>query len=185
MAEGRKKAMLLSWMGQMAYMLLRSLIAQLKPDDKSYANLVSAMEKRHNRIPSDYTEVRFNSRIKTTEESVSVYLSQLRSLAEHCNCGNKLCEVEVPAIQRHLLAESKLRATEIAMAMETAEKNSETQKEGTTWDNLPKQPIHGVFQDGKKGVLTKPAVCYRCGQESHIATSCPYKETNCHKSGKL
>ena len=45
------------------------------------------------------------------------YLSQLRSLAEHCNYGTKLdemlrdrsvCGVEVPAIQKRLLAEPNL-----------------------------------------------------------------------------
>jgi len=197
-AEGRKKAMLLSLMGPTAYKLLRSLIAPSKPDDKSYAELVSAMEKHHDPIPSEIVQrYKFNSRVKKPEESVSMYLFQLRALAEHCNYGNKLdemlrdrlvCGVEVAAIQKRLLAEPKLtlkRATEIAMAMETAEKNAETLKEGTVGESLPKQPIHGVFQAGKKGTSTKPAVCYRCGQKSHKATTCPYKETKCHKCGKV
>ena len=177
-AEKRKKAMLLSLMGPTAHKLLRSLIAPLKPDDKSYAELVSVMEKHHDPIPSEIVQrYKFNSHVKKPEQSVSTYLSELRSLAEHCNYGNKLdemlrdrlvCEVEVPAIQKRLLAKPKLtlkRATEIATAMETAEKNAETVKEGTMGDNLPKQPIHGVFQTGKKGLLAKSTVCYRCGQK--------------------
>ena len=106
------------------------------------------MEKHHDPVPSEIVQrYKFNSRVKKPEESVSMYLSQLRSLAEHCNYGTKLdemlrdrlvCGIEVPAIQKRLLAEPKLtlkRATEKAMAMETAEKNTETLKERTTVDN--------------------------------------------------
>jgi len=74
--------------------------------------------------------------------------------------------VEEPGIQKCLLAKPKFtskRATEIAIAIETAE----TLKQDTTGDNLPKQSIYGVFQAGKKGVPTKPTVCYRCGQKFH------------------
>ena len=82
-AEG---TMLLSLMGPAAYKLLRSLIAPVKPDEKSYAELVGAMEKHHDPIPSEIIQrYRFNSRVKKAEESVSTYMSQLRSLAEHCN----------------------------------------------------------------------------------------------------
>ena len=69
--------------------------------------------------------------------------------------------------------------------METAEKNAETLKEGTMGDNLPKEPIHGVFQTGKKGLPEKSTVCYRCGQKSHKAPSCPYKDAKCHQCGKV
>jgi len=136
---------------------------------------------------------KFNSRVKKPDESVSTYLSQLRSLTEHCNYGTKLdkmlrdrlvCGIEVPAIQKRLLAEPKLtlkRAMEIATAMETVEKNVETLKEGTTVE----KPIHGVFQPSRKTKPPKLSVCYRCGQKSHKATTCPYKEAKCHKCGKV
>ena len=94
----------------------------------------------------------------------------------------------MPTIQKRLLAEPKLtfkRATEIVTAMETAEKDAKTLKEGTMGDNLPKQPIHGAFQTGKKSLPAKSTVCYRCGQKSHKAPSCPYKDAKCHQCGKV
>jgi len=63
--------------------------------------------------------------------------------------------VEVPAIQKCLLAESKLT---LKIAAEYS---------------LPKQSMHGVVQAGKKGMPAKPVVCYRCDQKSLKPTSCP------------
>ena len=42
-----------------------------------------------------------------------------------------------------------------------------------------------MFQSGRKAVPPKSTLCYRCGQKSHKATSCPYKEAKCHKCGKV
>jgi len=72
-----------------------------------------------------------------------------------------VCGVEVATIQKRLLAEPKLtlkRATEIAMAIWKQLPRTEGRHLG---ESLPKKPIHGVFQAGKKCTLTKPAVCYR------------------------
>ena len=55
-AEGRRKAMLLSLMGPAAYKLLQSLIAPAKPNEKSYAELIGAMEKHHDPIPSEIVQ---------------------------------------------------------------------------------------------------------------------------------
>ena len=102
-----------------------------------------------------------------------------------------MCGIEVPAIQKRLLAKSKLtlkKAMEIALAMETVEKNAETLKEeasGEGSSHESRQPIHGVFQPGRRGGPSTSASCYRCGQKSHKATSCLYKEAKCYKCGKV
>ena len=70
-AEGRRKAMLLSLMGPTAYKLLRSLSAPSKPDDKSYADLVAAMEKHHDPVPSEIVQrYKFNSRVKKPAKAI-------------------------------------------------------------------------------------------------------------------
>ena len=72
-AKGRKKAMLISLMTPKAYKLLQSWIAPLKPDGKSYADLVRVME---NTMTPFHHRYKFNNRVKKTEDSVSIYLSQ-------------------------------------------------------------------------------------------------------------
>ena len=78
---------------------------------------------------------KFNSRAHQVEETVSTYVSELRSIAEHCNFGELLddmlrdrlvCGMNNKQIQRRLLAESKLTlkgALEIAQNLETAAQN--------------------------------------------------------------
>ena len=82
----KKRATLLAIIGPSAYKLLRSLVAPTKPDEKTYDELVAAMAKHHNPAPSEIVQrYRFNSRSRKEGESVATYLSELRSLAEHCN----------------------------------------------------------------------------------------------------
>ena len=62
-----------------------------KPDEKAYDELVAAMTKHHNPVPSEIIQrYRFNSHSRKEGESVAIYLSELRALAEHCNFCNYL-----------------------------------------------------------------------------------------------
>ena len=112
-----------------------------KPDEMSYEELVEEMEKHHNPTPLEIVQrYKFNSCFRKEGESIAtyIYLSELLSIAQHCNfCDNLddmlrdhlVCGVENKSIQKCLLSEVKLtlkKATEIALAMETAEKNAET-----------------------------------------------------------
>ena len=75
---------------------------------------------------------KFNSHVCLAEETVSTYVLELRSMAEHCNFGESLdnmlrdclvCGINEEQTQRRLLAESKLilkRALEIVQSLETA-----------------------------------------------------------------
>ena len=110
-----------------------------KPDEKSYEELVEALEKHYNPTPSEIVQrYKFNSCFRKESESITTYLSELCLIAQYCNFHDNLddmlrdhlvCSVGNKSIQKCLLAEVKLtlkKATEIALAMETEEKNTET-----------------------------------------------------------
>ena len=122
-----------------AYKLLRTLVSPEKPGDKTYNGLVAAMQQHHSPKPSPIVQrYRFNSRLRREGESVAQYFSELRALSEFCDFGPSLddmlrdrsvCGVGDQTIQRKLLAEEGLtlkRATDIALAMETAARNAAT-----------------------------------------------------------
>ena len=116
-------------------------------------------------------------------------MSELRSIAEHCNFGKSLedmlrhrliCGINEEQTQHCLLAESKLtlkRALKITQSLETAVQNGQA---------LQRQPpvqrgtvIHDI------GKLTSTQTCFRCGKGSHPLAKCKFKETKCHQCGKV
>ena len=86
-----KRAVLISAMGEKAYKLMRCLISPAKPNDKLFGQLVEAMRGHLCPPPSEIVQrYKFNSRIWQDGESVAVYVSELRALAQYCNFGEKL-----------------------------------------------------------------------------------------------
>ena len=86
-----KRAVLISAIGEKAYKLMCSLISPAKPNDKSFGQLVEAMRGHLCPPPSDIVQhYKFNSRIQQDGESVAVYMSELRALAQYCNFGETL-----------------------------------------------------------------------------------------------
>ena len=187
--------------GPSAYKLLRSLVAPTKPDKKSH-ELVAAMAKHHNPAPSEIVQrYRFNSRSRKEGESFATYLSELRSLADHCNFRDNLddmlrdrlvCGIENKSIQKRLLAEVTLtlkKATELALAMETAEANAET-LQGTSRRNgvqeLKQPDLRMQTKQSERHLGCKySGACFRCGEKSHKAPKCPFKEYKCLICGKV
>ena len=124
----KKQAVLLTVNGPPAYRRLRNVLSPAKLGDTPYKDLVDAMRKHVNPMPSVAVQrFKINSRIRLAEESVPTYVLELRSIAEHCNFGELLddmllrdhlvCGINEEHTQRRLLAENKLtlkRALEIA-----------------------------------------------------------------------
>ena len=78
-------------MGEKAYKLMCSLISPAKPNNKSFGQLVKAMRGHLCPLPSEIVQrYKFNSRIWQDGESVAVYVSELRALAQYCNFGEML-----------------------------------------------------------------------------------------------
>ena len=171
---GIQKAVLLSSCGPSTYQLLRGLAMPAKPSEKSYQELVKMLKDHLNPKPNTIAErFKFNSRVRKTNETISQFLAELRKLTEHCAYGTTIdemirdrlvCGVGDKKIQQKLLSEGADltldRAAKIAIAMETAGKDSqEMQHQGSSFsvDKL------------QEGTYTKD--CYRCGGK-HNPSSC-------------
>ena len=188
---GRKKAVLLTTIGAKAYKLLRTLVSPEKPGDKTYDELVAAMQQHHSPKPSPIVQrYRFNSRLRREGESVAQYLSELRALLEFCDFGPSLddmlrdrlvCGVGDQTIQRKLLAEEGLtlkRATDIALAMETAARNAATLQGAGAGRDDSELAVHQVQPRAPSTTSNRSfappgsGACYRCGAVDHFASKC-------------
>ena len=93
----------------------------------------------HSPKPSEIVQTcKFNSRYRNPGESVSMFVSELRSLAEFCNYGAVLddmvrdrlvCGINNASIQHRLLSEPDLtfeKAHTLALGFDTAARNVQT-----------------------------------------------------------
>ncbi|KXJ06273.1 hypothetical protein AC249_AIPGENE3586, partial [Exaiptasia diaphana] len=78
----KRRAILLSVIGQETYSLLRNLVSPAKPTDKSYNDLVSALKNHYEPTCSVTVErYKFHTRTRKPNESVPEYVSELKKLA--------------------------------------------------------------------------------------------------------
>lgn len=170
-AEGKKVSVLLCAMGAKTYTLLRSLLAPIKPAEKSYAEMVRVLQDHLNPKPLLIAErFRFYKRNQLKKETIAVFVAELRKLAEHCEFGGNLadtlrdrfvCGLDRENIQKRLLTERDLtfqRAIEIASSMETAAKDTVELREQMGQE-------HHVQKMEWRQQRTSP--CFRCGKNSH------------------
>ena len=87
-ADEKKVAVFLSLIGAKEYKLLSSLIA---PGEKTYKELVDVLKEHHSPELSEIVQrYRFHTRFRKAGETVAVYVSELRALAQKCNFGGTL-----------------------------------------------------------------------------------------------
>ena len=87
----KKRAILLSVCGVETFCLIKSLLAPVKPETKSFQELIDLVEQHHNPEPSATVQrYKFHSRFRQSGETVSQYVAELRRIAERCNFGEKL-----------------------------------------------------------------------------------------------
>ena len=145
-----------------------------KPGEMSYHDLVVAIKTHYRSTPWEIVQrFRFNSRFRHPGQSVSMFVSELHSLAEHCNfentlevllCDHLVCGINEPNTQRKLLSEVNLtfqKTFEIAQGLESAVQNS--------------KEIHKV----EKTVSTRVS-CFRCGK-----STCRFKTARFYNCGKF
>jgi len=183
----KKRAILLSVCGKKTYKLMRNLCAPQKPGEKTFNELVQLVKNHQNPKPSETVQrYKFNTRERNPNESISMFVAELRNISEHCNFGVTLedmlrdklvCGIKDDRIQRRLLAEPQLKfpkAMEIATAMETAAKNAQDLQ---TPESKP--TVHKL--------TFKQEECYRCGG-NHRPHECKWKDAKCYicdKKGHL
>ena len=87
----RKRDIFLAVIGPNAYKLLSSLVAPEKPGEKTFTDLVDVMTQHHSPPPSEIVQrYRFHTRFRCQGETVAMYLSELRALAQWCKFGDTL-----------------------------------------------------------------------------------------------
>ena len=86
-----RRALLLSGVGSSTYVTLKSLLAPVKPADKTFEEIVSILTKHYSPPPSVVVQsYRFFSRVRQPGESVSAFVAALRRLAQDCNFGDAM-----------------------------------------------------------------------------------------------
>lgn len=177
-----------------------------KPGEESYGDLLKILADHFSPAPLEIVQrFKFNSRLRKPGESVSTYVAELRAIAEFCNFNDTLedmlrdrlvCGINDSAIQRRLLAESKLtfqQALGIARGLEVAAQNVKELKpaRGPDGEGLIDQPVCNVTSTNKpsrsKFISGSKAdvVCYRCGKSGHYVSKCRVsRDVTCHQCGK-
>ena len=136
--ETIKMATFITVIGETVYSVLRNSFAPVKPKDKTLPDLMRCLNDHYCPKPLVISE-RFNfyQRAQKEQEPASVYLVELRKLAEHCEFGGFLDEalrdkfvmgLWQKGTQKKLLSEADLtldRALKVAVGDEMAEKGSE------------------------------------------------------------
>ena len=87
----KEQAVLLTVVGAVTYKMLRNLVSPNKPGEKTYEELVEALSKHFNPIPSVIVEhFKFHSWVRKAGKSIATYVAELRSLSEYCEFGTML-----------------------------------------------------------------------------------------------
>ena len=88
---GKKRATLLAVCGPEVYQLIRDLLSPVKPNEKSFKDLVALVKEHQEPAPSVIVErFRFFSCSQRSDESISDFLAHLRKRAKHCQFGDSL-----------------------------------------------------------------------------------------------
>ena len=90
----KKRSILLAACGAPAYKLIRSLVQADKLDSTPYDDFVEIVKKHYDPKPSvTIQRYKFNTRARTTGESVATYVAALRELAQHCEYKDALSDM--------------------------------------------------------------------------------------------
>ena len=188
---------ILSLIGNKTYGLLRNLCAPEKPASKSLKEIVEILQNHLSPKPLVIAErFRFHKRNQLEGESISAYTVELKRLSERCQFGTNLNDslrdrlvygMRNELIQKRLLSEADLsfaKATEIALAMETAAKDTLELRGKKEFE------VHKMDKDKHKPESSKDdtklkSPCYRCGADSHDSSECRFKNERCRKCGKM
>ena len=187
--DARKVPVLLTVIGARAYDTLRSLLSPMRPQDKSFADLLTVLGQHFDPKPLVIGEhFHFYKRSQRATESVAEFQADLRKLSIRCEFGDFLdqairdsfvCGVKSDTIQKKLLAEDGLtaaRALEIAQSIEAADKNARELKANEHSISGEEELLHFARAEGKD--------CWHCGHR-HNEKTCKFRGATCHKCGKL
>ena len=176
-----ERAVLLSECGSETYQLIRNLVAPEKPKNKTFDALVKLVTNHLTPPPSLVQRFHFNTRTQHEGETVEAFLAELRRLLEHSDYGDTLDDmlrdrlIRDVQVRRQLLAETKLKAFEIAQGAELADKHSKA-----VHKQISSTPsgVNRLANSVPKDFPTVP--CTRCGGR-HSPKTCRFEDYICGK----
>lgn len=188
--DGKKAPILLSAIGCSGYELFKKLCAPDLPSTKTFDELCQIMTDYKHPTPSRIvSRYKFNTRNREEDESIAMYIAELRKLTTHCGFGDALgdlltdrlvCGVRHEAIQKRLLAEDKLtleQATKIAVAMEAAESGLKDLAAPRAKSEV--YHVQEQNQSGEPAATRQSRPCNRCGGKNHRSSECRFKTATC------
>ncbi|XP_043238896.1 uncharacterized protein K02A2.6-like isoform X2 [Amphibalanus amphitrite] len=209
----KKRAILLSNVGARTYGVLRSLLSPVRPDEVSYDHIVNVLREHFHPRPSvTVARFRFFSCSRSINEPVQDYIARLKQLSRDCQFGSFLeemirdrlvCGINSDLIQSRLLSEPELslqKATEMAVALETASRNQQELAGGPRVGQPPTEPavqrIHtsesrpphgrGSRENSSKPKFSDSEAnkCWRCLSSKHSESECFFKRKRCFRCSK-
>ncbi|XP_058826833.1 uncharacterized protein K02A2.6-like [Topomyia yanbarensis] len=204
--EQMRKNFLLHYMGSDTYDVICDKVAPDSPRARTYQQIVATLEEFFSPQPLEISEnFRFKCRHQgdkdaaSADETVDEYLVALRRIAGTCNFGAYLetalrlvFGIKRNDIRSRLLEKRDLTlgtARDIAVSMELSRKGGAEIEGGSI-----RQEVHAMHHPtgtrehrvsknrdstGNQYQSASDASCYRCGDKSHFANACKYKQSIC------
>nr|XP_034311360.1 uncharacterized protein K02A2.6-like [Crassostrea gigas] len=191
----------LAVIGAKTYGLLKNIVAPTKPADLTYEQILQHLNRHLCPKPSVIAErFRFHKREQRSNETVLIYVAELRKLSIHCNFGDTLndtirdrfvCWIKNESVQKKLLAESAFTldgAIKIAHAMETAgrdatelreQRNTSVTVHKVGSQNSKRKPQMQKHSPASQQHKDSHRPCWRCGYD-HSVKSCKHLHSICH-----
>ena len=188
--DDKQPAVFLSVIGGKTYTLLRSLLSLDLPQDQTLEDIVAALESHFDPKPIVIAErFHFHRRNQLPNESVAVYVAELRRLSTHCDFREYLnealrdrlvCGLRNESAQKRLLSEKELtfkKAKELAQSMEAAESNTRALQRTET------AAVNRLTKPHPRNAPSSAHASHRCGKTNHIAPNCRFIDATCRKCG--
>ncbi|UYV76537.1 K02A2.6-like [Cordylochernes scorpioides] len=202
--QNKKKAIFLTLLTPTVYNLLYDLCIPKKLSDveNTYPVLVSKLKNHFNPTPSAIVErSKFSNRARRPGEKISIYIAELKKMAEYCKFGSTIDEairdrliagIEDDNIQRKLLGEGDSltlhRAIEIALALEAAAQDAKDLQSQRNPEVVMKiKQGNWRLKPSTTGKFTRSEsyTCIRCGSKDHEQDKCPHLKAKCFNCGKI
>lgn len=190
--DGKKRSVLLTVCGSQVYSTMKSLLSPVKPNTKTYADLVKLVRDYFSPKPITIVErFKFYHRAQQPHETLSQYLAALRKASEHCEFGAELdnalrdrfvCGIQSDAIQKKLLQKADLTlktAQETALLHEAADTQSQ-QLHAYSVKAVKSNVGQYNADDRRQSQYVVQKECWRCGKNNHSEDRCFYKLAQCH-----
>ncbi|XP_058810508.1 uncharacterized protein LOC131675514 [Phymastichus coffea] len=213
--DEKKVPLLITFLGNKGYALLRELCTPDKPASKNYAALTETLKNHLKPESSEISERYAFKKCRQKEgEDIKTFVANLKKLSVNCNFGTELKThlrdqfvfgVSCKSTKRQLLKEKALTfdsAVLLAQSTETATRDAEgmlgestAAAYSTTVNYVTDKKNKNAYQSDKASASDQQSYssgsgnrCYCCGKANHRKATCRYRDykcNNCQEVGHL